>query len=57
MMLRDQRPGRYALTDAPFYAVVRAWKARHRVALAAEGLEVPPVTGAIPIIRSDRPAA
>ncbi|WP_353815187.1 hypothetical protein [Agromyces sp. SYSU T00266] len=57
MMLSDPRPGRYALTDAPFFANVRAWKARHRAALAAEGLELPPVTGAIPIIRQDRPAA
>lgn len=57
MMLNDPRPGRYALTDAPFFAVVRAWKARHRAALAAEGLELPPVTGAIPIIRQDRSAA
>lgn|GEM_PF-2449826 len=57
MMLSDPRPGRYALTDAPFFATVRAWKARHRAALASEGLELPPVTGAIPIIRLDRPAA
>ncbi len=57
MMLCDPRPGRYALTDAPFFATVRAWKARHRAALAAEGLELPPVTGAIPIVRQDRPAA
>ncbi|MFC9917358.1 hypothetical protein [Agromyces binzhouensis] len=57
MMLSDPRPGRYALTDAPFFATVRAWKARHRAALAAEGLELPPVTGAIPIIRQARPAA
>lgn len=51
VMLSDPRLGRYALTDAPFFATVRAWKARHRAALAAEGLEVPPLTGAIPIIR------
>jgi hypothetical protein len=57
MMLSDPRPGRYALTDAPFFASVRAWKSRHRAALAAEGLELPPVTGAIPIIRQDRSAA
>ncbi|GAA1057806.1 hypothetical protein GCM10017608_02080 [Agromyces luteolus] len=57
MMLSDPRPGRYALTDAPFFATVRAWKARHRAALASEGLELPPVTGAIPIIRQARPAA
>ncbi|MRX43923.1 hypothetical protein [Agromyces kandeliae] len=57
MMLSDPRPGRYALTDAPFFATVRAWKARHRAALAAAGLELPPITGAIPIIRQARPAA
>lgn len=52
VMLSDPRPGRYALTDGPFYATVRSWKARHRAALAAEGLELPPLTGAIPIVRS-----
>ncbi|WP_438856217.1 hypothetical protein [Agromyces sp. M3QZ16-3] len=57
MMLSDPRPGRYALTDAPFFATVRAWKARHRAALAAEGLELPPVTGAIPVVRQGRAAA
>lgn len=51
VMLSDPRFGRYALTDAPFFATVRAWKARHRAALAAEGLELPPLTGAIPVIR------
>ncbi|MEI5582822.1 MULTISPECIES: hypothetical protein [unclassified Agromyces] len=51
VVLSDPRPGRYALTDAPFFATVRSWKARHRAALAAEGLELPPLTGAIPIIR------
>lgn len=53
VMLSDPRFGRYALTDAPFYATVRAWKARHRAALAAEGLELPPLTGAIPVIRTN----
>ncbi|MBM7503059.1 hypothetical protein ACFPER_06225 [Agromyces aurantiacus] len=52
VMLSDPRMGRYALTEAPFFATVRAWKARHRAALAAEGLELPPLTGAIPVIRS-----
>jgi hypothetical protein len=52
VMLSDPRLGRYALTEAPFFATVRAWKAHHRAALAAEGLELPPVTGAIPIIRA-----
>jgi hypothetical protein len=51
VMFSDPRLGRYALTDAPFFATVRAWKARHRAALAAEGLELPPLTGAIPVIR------
>ncbi|MCK8608101.1 hypothetical protein [Agromyces sp. C10] len=51
VMLSDPRLGRYALTDAPFFATVRSWKARHRAALAAEGLELPPLTGAIPVIR------
>lgn len=51
VMLSDPRLGRYALTEAPFFATVRAWKARHRATLAAEGLELPPPTGAIPIIR------
>ena len=51
VMLSDPRAGHYALTDAPFFATVRAWKARHRAALAAEGIELPPLTGAIPIIR------
>ncbi|MGR0218962.1 hypothetical protein [Agromyces sp. ZXT2-6] len=51
VMLSDPRPGRYALTDGPFFATVRAWKARHRAALAAEGLELPPLTGAIPVVR------
>ncbi|WP_022892204.1 hypothetical protein [Agromyces subbeticus] len=46
-----ERPGRYALCDAPFYAVVRSWKAKHREALAAEGLEVPPLTAPIQIVR------
>lgn len=51
VMLSDPRLGRYALTDAPFFATVRQWKAQHRAALAAEGLELPPLTGAIPVIR------
>lgn len=45
------RPGAYALGDAPFFALVRSWKALHREALKAEGIEPPPVTGAIPVIR------
>ena len=39
---------RFALADAPFFAVVRSWKAKHRAALAAEGLELPPLTAPDP---------
>lgn len=51
IILAAERPGRFALADAPFFAVVRNWKANHRAALAAEGLELPPLTAPIPIIR------
>lgn len=51
IILSDGRPGRFALSDAPFFAVVRSWKAKHRAALAAEGLEPPPLTAPIPVIR------
>ncbi|GAA1780670.1 hypothetical protein [Agromyces lapidis] len=51
IILSDPRPGAYAMTDAPFYALLRSWKALHREALRAEGIEPPPVTGAIPVIR------
>ena len=51
IILAAERPGRFALADAPFFAVVRTWKATHRAALAAEGLELPPLTAPIPIIR------
>ena len=51
------RAGSYALSDAPFFAVVRSWKSMHRDALRAEGIEPPPVTGAIPIIRSGQAPA
>jgi len=57
IILAAERPGRFALADAPFYAVVRSWKAEHRAALAAEGLEVPPLTAPIPIIRQGAPGA
>ena len=50
IILAAERPGRFALADAPFFAVVRSWKAKHRAALAAEGLELPPLTAPIPII-------
>ena len=54
IILGAPRAGSYALSDAPFFAVVRSWKSMHRDALRAEGIEPPPVTGAIPIIRSGR---
>ncbi|WP_157426943.1 hypothetical protein [Agromyces salentinus] len=50
VVLASERPGRYAMSDAAFFAVVRDWKAKHRTALAAEGLEVPPLTAPIPVI-------
>ncbi|GAA1516717.1 hypothetical protein BJ978_000892 [Agromyces terreus] len=50
VVLASGRPGRFALSDAAFFAVVREWKAKHRTALAAEGLEVPPLTAPIPVI-------
>ncbi|GAA1800948.1 hypothetical protein [Agromyces neolithicus] len=52
IILGAPRAGSYALSDAPFFAVVRSWKSMHRDALKAEGIEPPPITGAIPIIRS-----
>ncbi|WP_173922610.1 hypothetical protein [Agromyces sp. Marseille-P2726] len=57
IILAAGRVGRYALADAPFYAVVRSWKAKHRAALAAEGLELPPLTAPIPIITPAQAAA
>ncbi|MDQ0894253.1 hypothetical protein [Agromyces ramosus] len=54
IILADERPGRFALSDAPFFAVVRSWKAKHRAALASAGLELPPLTAPIPIIRQGR---
>lgn len=57
IILSADRPGRFALAEAPFFAVVRSWKAKHRAALAAEGLEPPPLTAPIPIIRPEMAAA
>lgn len=57
IILSAGRPGRFALSDAPFFAVVRSWKAKHRAALASEGLELPPLTAPIPIIRPEVAAA
>ncbi|WP_157009289.1 hypothetical protein [Agromyces laixinhei] len=57
IVLAAERPGRYALSDAPFFAVVRCWKAKHREALAAEGLELPPLTAPIQIITQGQSVA
>jgi len=57
IILSAGRPVRFALADAPFFAVVRSWKAKHRAALAAEGLELPPLTAPIPIITPQMAAA
>jgi hypothetical protein len=57
IILSAGRVGRFALSDAPFYAVVRSWKAKHRTAMAAAGLELPPLTAPIPIIRPEQAAA
>lgn len=57
IILSAGRAGRFALADAPFFAVVRSWKAKHRAALAAAGLEPPPLTAPISIIRPGAAAA
>lgn len=57
IILSAGKVGRYALADAPFFATVRSWKAMHRAALAAEGLELPPLTSPIPIITPAMQAA
>jgi hypothetical protein len=57
IILSSGRPVRFALARAPFFAVVRSWKAKHRAALAAEGLELPPLTAPIPIITPQMAAA
>lgn len=57
IILSAGRFGRYALADAPFFATVRSWKAMHRAALAAEGLELPPLTAPIPVITPAMAAA
>jgi hypothetical protein len=57
IILSSGRPVRFALAHAPFFAVVRSWKAKHRAALAAEGLELPPLTAPIPIITPQMAAA
>ena len=57
IILSAGRPLRFAMADAPFFAVVRSWKAKHRAALAAEGLELPPLTAPIPIITPRMAAA
>jgi hypothetical protein len=57
IILSAGRVGRYALADAPFFATIRSWKAMHRTALAAQGLELPPLTAPIPIITPAMQAA
>ncbi len=57
IILASGRPGRFALSDAPFFAVVRSWKAAHRAALAAQGLEPPPLTAPVPIVRPEAAAS
>ena len=57
VILAAPRVGQYALADAPFYATIRSWKAMHRTALAAEGLELPPLTAPIPVITPAMAAA
>ncbi|MFF2277732.1 hypothetical protein [Agromyces sp. NPDC058126] len=57
IILGTERPGTFAVTDAPFYAVVRSWKAQHRAALEREGLELPPLTAPIPVITREMLAA
>lgn len=57
IILGTERPGTFAVTDAPFYAVVRSWKAAHRHALELEGLELPPLTAPIPVITPEVLAA
>ena len=57
IILSSGRALRFAMADAPFFAVVRSWKAKHRAALAAEGLELPPLTAPIPVITPRMAAA
>ncbi|MRG59836.1 hypothetical protein GE115_08140 [Agromyces sp. CFH 90414] len=57
LLLAGERATSFVLVDAPFFATVRSWKARHRAALAAEGLELPPLTAPIPVITSAQLAA
>ncbi|MDQ0577510.1 hypothetical protein [Agromyces albus] len=52
IMLGTERPGSFALSEAPFYAVVRSWKAKHRDALKAEGLDLRPTTAPTSLGRS-----
>lgn len=52
IMLGTERPGSFALSEAPFYSVVRSWKAKHRDALRAEGLDLSPTTAPTTLERS-----
>ncbi|MCD1573228.1 hypothetical protein [Agromyces mediolanus] len=56
LLLAGEQPGVFAVTDAPFYAVVRSWKALHRTALEHEGLEPPTSTTPIPVITASTAA-
>ncbi|MFK4730979.1 hypothetical protein ROT00_14935 [Agromyces mediolanus] len=56
LLLAGEQPGVFAVTDAPFYAVVRSWKALHRTALEQEGLEPPTSTTPIPVITASTAA-
>jgi len=56
LLLAGEQPGVFAVTDAPFYAVVRSWKALHRTALEHEGLEPPTSTRPIPVITASTAA-
>ncbi|QEO14339.1 hypothetical protein FLP10_07845 [Agromyces intestinalis] len=57
LLLASERAFGFALPDEAFFATVRGWKAEHRAALAAEGLELPPLTSPIPIITPEQLAA
>ncbi|UOE43561.1 hypothetical protein [Agromyces larvae] len=57
LVLASDRAFGFVLPDEQFYATVRGWKAEHRAALAAEGLELPPLTSPIPVITAEQLAA
>ncbi|QAY72469.1 hypothetical protein ET445_03055 [Agromyces protaetiae] len=57
IIIGAERAGAFAVVDAPFFATLRSWKALHRAALAAEGLELPPLTAPIQIITPEQALA